>query len=130
MDINMITIYQQIPGARGYESSDLYTVGVSIVELFVSQEPALIQRLRFIQQLQRKEAEDFGVNYGTRSSGRKAFIDEETVYEVNSQLQRITSLRGYDNLFYDRDKIPFQRHFIVEASIDEILDEFGREWRR
>lgn len=128
MDIKMIILHQQIPGARGYETSDLRVVPVSLVGLFSANEPALVQRLSFIPQRGRREVEDFGVNYGNRSSGRKGFFDEGMLYEVDPQLRRITPSQCYDNLFYDRDKIPFQRHFIVEASMDQIVEEFRREW--
>ena|SRR3989338_4185888 len=123
----MIPLSQQRFGVLGYEPADLQSVDDSVVGLFVSDTPALLQRLRFIPQLGRTEAEDLGINYGTRSSGRKGFYFEGIAYEMNVSDRIITASLSPENLFYDRDKVPFNRHFITQASMDEILQEFQRE---
>ncbi len=123
----MITLYQANPGARGYEQSDLHQVEEKVVPLFLSSEPALLQQLQFIKAVQRRDAVDIGINYGSKNEGRRGFYFAGILYELNTPSRIITASLEAQNLLYDRDKIPLSRHFLTEASMDDILAEFQRE---
>ena len=121
-----LPVYQQQLRGEGYEQSNLTPVNESIIDILTSDEMGLIGQMR-PDHLQRSRPVPVGINYGEHYSIRpKSIVFEGVRYDIDTA-QRSVTLSTSDLLFtfWDQDKIPSNRHYIIEASLDEVLQEFS-----
>lgn len=118
----MIKLYEE----AGYPEKPQEVKGKSIVDVLTSEEHSEVRRAKYDANW-RKTTTEFGINYGSRKGDRAPFlrgfqhIGVHYEIDVASKLLLIQSESG--QLFYDSDKIE-RNHFVIEASIDDVLDEF------
>ncbi|MBW3017401.1 hypothetical protein KY316_03425 [Candidatus Woesearchaeota archaeon] len=67
------------------------------------------------------------INYGSmRHPPIRAVQWEDKQYNIDAESKTITQRPVMPRLFYDADKIELSRQFIVEGTIDDILEEFEK----
>ena len=121
-----LPVYQQQLRGEGYEQSNLTPVNESIIDILTSDEMGLIGQMR-PDHLQRSRPVPVGINYGEHYSIRpKSIVFEGVRYDIDVANKVIAlSQRNPQPAFWDADKVPCDRHYIIEASLDEVLQEFS-----
>ncbi|MBW2995000.1 hypothetical protein KY312_01490, partial [Candidatus Woesearchaeota archaeon] len=103
-------------------------VSQSIVDILTSDEPSSLEQSDYDENFEGLETRSFGINYGTKKGDRSPVLRglqfEDLLFEIDKENKRIISHHASGQLFYDEDKIPVKNQFVIEGTLNDVLQKF------
>ena len=119
----MRTMSLQLYQGNPYDLAQLNQVSDTVVQILTSSKAALLSRLQERRGL--LDFEDIGINPRAFPSECRGLRLNGIDYEIDKeQRQLIVVSDGLGNLFYNCDKIPRNRQFFFDESVNIVLEEF------